>query len=134
MEDDAAEPAPEGPRVLRWNDLIDDGKGPEDIAAEAALIPPGALACIIYTSGTGGAPRGVMLPHRAILSNCAGAFELVRALPLEGGRYLSFLPLGACLRAYRRPVLHAQHRPGSGLCARRGAPRRRHADGAADHH
>ncbi|HEY2133838.1 MAG TPA: AMP-binding protein [Acetobacteraceae bacterium] len=91
--EDAAGPALEGLRVLHWNDLIDDGNGPEDIAAEVALIPPGALACIIYTSGTGGAPRGVMLPHRAILSNCAGAFELVRALPLEGGRYLSFLPL-----------------------------------------
>jgi long-chain acyl-CoA synthetase len=82
-----------GPRVLFWNDLIDDGRGPEDIAAEAAMIPSGALACIIYTSGTGGAPRGVMLPHRAILSNCAGAFDLVRDLPLEGGTYLSFLPL-----------------------------------------
>jgi long-chain acyl-CoA synthetase len=82
-----------GPLVLLWNDLIDDGRGPEDIAAEAAMIPPGALACIIYTSGTGGAPRGVMLPHRAILANCAGVFDLVRDLPLEGGTYLSFLPL-----------------------------------------
>jgi long-chain acyl-CoA synthetase len=82
-----------GPRILFWNDLIDDESGPEDIAAEAAMIPPGALACIIYTSGTGGSPRGVMLPHRAILSNCAGAFDLVRDLPLEGGVYLSFLPL-----------------------------------------
>ena len=85
--------APAGPKILQWDALIDDGHGPEDIAAEAAMIAPGALACLIYTSGTGGAPRGVMLPHRAILSNCAGAYALVRGLGLEGGLYLSFLPL-----------------------------------------
>ncbi len=66
---------------------------PDDIAAEAETIPPGALACLIYTSGTSGLPRGVMLPHRAILSNCRGAFELVRPLRLRDEVYLSFLPL-----------------------------------------
>ncbi len=93
MEPFAADGAAEGTKILQWDTLIEDGHGPEDIAAEAAMIAPGALACLIYTSGTGGAPRGVMLPHRAILSNCAGAFELVRDLGLDGGLYLSFLPL-----------------------------------------
>ena len=60
---------------------------------QAAAIPSGALACLIYTSGTGGAPKGVMLPHRAILSNCRGAFELVRPLRLKDETYLSYLPL-----------------------------------------
>jgi len=60
---------------------------------EAANISPTALACVIYTSGTGGAPRGVMLPHRCILSNCRGAFELVRPLRLKDEIYLSYLPL-----------------------------------------
>ena len=63
------------------------------LAAEADQIPGGALACLIYTSGTGGAPKGVMLPHAAILSNCAGAFELLRTLPIGDDVYLSFLPL-----------------------------------------
>ncbi len=57
------------------------------------MIPPTAMACLIYTSGTGGAPRGVMLPHRCILSNCRGAFDLVRTLRLKDEIYLSFLPL-----------------------------------------
>jgi len=70
-----------------------DRGSPDDIAAEADKIPPGALACLIYTSGTSGLPRGVMLPHRAILSNCRGAFELVRPLRLRNETYLSFLPL-----------------------------------------
>ena len=63
------------------------------MAAEAEQIAEGALACLIYTSGTSGYPRGVMLPHRAILSNCRGAFELVRPLRLRNEIYLSFLPL-----------------------------------------
>ena len=70
-----------------------DSAPPDDIAAEAELIPSGALACLIYTSGTSGLPRGVMTPHRAILSNCRGAFELVRPLRLQNETYLSFLPL-----------------------------------------
>ena len=73
--------------------LADDQAGFDDIAAEADLIPPGGLACLIYTSGTGGAPRGVMLPHKAILSNCAGAFLLLQMIGLQDETYLSFLPL-----------------------------------------
>ena len=77
----------------RWNELFEDRAAPADIAQEAAMIPATAMACIIYTSGTGGAPRGVMLPHRCILSNCQGAFELVRPLRLKDEIYLSYLPL-----------------------------------------
>ncbi len=74
---------------------------PDDIASEAAGIPPSALACLIYTSGTGGSPRGVMLPHRCILSNCAGAFDLVRPLRLSNEIYLSYLPVS---HAYEHTV------------------------------
>ncbi len=76
-----------------WARLVADDRPPDDIAAEATLIPATALACLIYTSGTGGAPKGVMLPHRSILSNCRGAFELVRPLMLEDEIYLSYLSL-----------------------------------------
>jgi long-chain acyl-CoA synthetase len=76
-----------------WKDMLADPASPDDIAREAAMIPPTAMACLIYTSGTGGAPRGVMLPHRCILSNCRGAFELVRPLRLKDEVYLSYLPL-----------------------------------------
>jgi long-chain acyl-CoA synthetase len=66
---------------------------PGDIAAEAASIPPGALACLIYTSGTSGLPRGVMLPHRAILSNVEGVRHVAAGLQIDGSTYLSYLPL-----------------------------------------
>jgi long-chain acyl-CoA synthetase len=79
--------------ALAWADLVGDQQSPDDIEWELASIPATALACLIYTSGTGGAPRGVMLPHRCILSNCEGAFELVRPLHLKDEIYLSYLPL-----------------------------------------
>ncbi len=73
--------------------LTGDDLPPDDIAALAAAIPPEALACLLYTSGTGGAPKGVMLPHRALLCNCRGAFALLRPLALGDETYLSFLPM-----------------------------------------
>src|SRR3546814_6715919 len=52
-------------------------------------------ACLIYTSGTGGAPRGVMQHHGAILHNAAGAAEvLVNDFGIGDEEvFLSFLPL-----------------------------------------
>ncbi|MDO9711438.1 AMP-dependent synthetase/ligase [Paracraurococcus lichenis] len=63
------------------------------LMAEAEQIPAGRLACLIYTSGTGGTPRGVMLPHRAMLANREGVRHLIERLDVEGEPYLSFLPL-----------------------------------------
>ncbi|MSP04997.1 MAG: long-chain fatty acid--CoA ligase [Acetobacteraceae bacterium] len=81
------------PGATAWGSLIADDRPADDIVAEAEKIDGETLACLIYTSGTGGAAKGVMLPHRAILSNCRGAFELLRPLGLGNEIYLSFLPL-----------------------------------------
>ncbi len=51
------------------------------------------IACLIYTSGTGGAPKGVKIHHGAILHNCAGAANILMPLGLKKNAFLSFLPL-----------------------------------------
>ena len=50
-------------------------------------------ACIIYTSGTQGNPKGVVLSHGGILSNCEGGYELLRPILESETRFLTWLPL-----------------------------------------
>ena len=51
-------------------------------------------ACIIYTSGTQGNPKGVILSHGGILNNCEGAIEILKPLITNyQTRFLTWLPL-----------------------------------------
>lgn len=50
-------------------------------------------ACIIYTSGTQGLPKGVILSHGGVLSNCEGAYELLKSLKGSDLTFLTWLPL-----------------------------------------
>ena len=50
-------------------------------------------ACIIYTSGTGGNPKGVILSHGGILNNLEGAKEIVKPLIDKRPVFLTWLPL-----------------------------------------
>ncbi len=94
----AMEPLGEPPRPpirwATWDTMLKEGEAqPDDVEALAATRKRGDTSCVIYTSGTGGAPRGVMLSHGAILCNCQGAIEVLRPLGLEDNTFLSFLPL-----------------------------------------
>ena len=51
------------------------------------------IACIIYTSGTQGNPKGVMLSHGGILSNCEGSIYLLKEIISEKPKFLTWLPL-----------------------------------------
>jgi long-chain acyl-CoA synthetase len=51
------------------------------------------IACIIYTSGTQGNPKGVMLSHGGILNNCEGAYDLLKNFISNTPRFLTWLPL-----------------------------------------
>ena len=50
-------------------------------------------ACIIYTSGTQGNPKGVMLSHGGIINNCEGAYNLLKTFISKKPKFLTWLPL-----------------------------------------
>ncbi len=64
------------------------------ISSAALTMKRDDLACIIYTSGTGGAPRGVRQHHGAILLNVAGCIDVIATdFGWDDEVFLSFLPL-----------------------------------------
>ena len=60
---------------------------------------PASLATIVYTSGTTGNPKGVMLSHQSILENASAAYAVSHIYPND--TFLSFLPLS---HAFERTV------------------------------
>lgn len=62
---------------------------------DAGAWPPEALATIVYTSGTTGPPKGVMLSHANIIDNAFASISRVPVFPDD--RFLSFLPLSHTL-------------------------------------
>jgi len=62
-------------------------------------------ACIIYTSGTGGNPKGVILSHGGILNNLEGACEILKPLIDKRPIFLTWLPLS---HSYEHTVQFAQ--------------------------
>jgi len=79
-----------------WQALI-TGEGStarKAVEARIAKIQRSDTACIIYTSGTGGAPRGVQQHHGALLCNVEGAARILAEDFGWGDEvFLSFLPL-----------------------------------------
>lgn len=78
-------------RLSHIRDWIPEG----DHRLQSATVEPDALATIVYTSGTTGRPKGVMLSHRNILSNAWSAVNLVTVYDRD--LFLSFLPLSHML-------------------------------------
>ena len=83
-----------GVEMHGWHEVMALGDGDAtDIPALAASLSKDDTACFIYTSGTGGRPKGVMLTHRSILANCDGAYHLLKEYNLGDEVFLSLLPL-----------------------------------------
>jgi len=84
-----------------WDELLegDATSARAEVDRRIAGIGRTDLACIIYTSGTGGAPRGVRQHHGMLLSNVAGAAQIIEQDfgwdrgPDKREIFLSFLPL-----------------------------------------
>ena len=79
--------------IAPWAEAVRQGLALPPVD-RADTLGPDDIACLIYTSGTGGRPKGVMLSHRNIMANLRGAWAILERLgPLEGSVFLSFLPL-----------------------------------------
>ncbi len=81
--------------TIHHYDQIMAGDTPDVAALQSELKDQmrSDLACIIYTSGTGGAPKGVMLHHGAMLSNVEAAHSVLEPIGMKNNSFLSFLPL-----------------------------------------
>jgi len=81
------------------NDLLDEHK------IQNSNLKRSSPACIIYTSGTGGNPKGVILSHGGILNNLEGACEIMKPLINSRPIFLTWLPLS---HSYEHCVQFAQ--------------------------
>ncbi|MCA0237204.1 MAG: long-chain fatty acid--CoA ligase [Bacteroidetes bacterium] len=103
---------PENTRCIPWDELACD----PDEHLEGRIrflrdgIQPERLATILYTSGTTGLPKGVMLSHANIVSNIKSVLAIVPVGP--GVPVISFLPLS---HIFERMVTYAYQAAGAPL-------------------
>jgi long-chain acyl-CoA synthetase len=80
-------------RQIGWADALALSGDDVELDRRLAALTRRDTSCIIYTSGTGGVPKGVMLSHGSIMANIKGAYRLLLDVGLGHDRFLSFLPL-----------------------------------------
>jgi len=81
-------------RIVDWQAAIDEQAADlADMRETATTIDREDVACLIYTSGTGGAPKGVKIHHGGMLHNVEAARDVLAEIGLKGHVFLSFLPL-----------------------------------------
>jgi len=85
--------------IILKNNLLEEGK------IQNNKLKRTSPACIIYTSGTGGNPKGVILSHGGILNNLVGACEIMKPLFNSRPIFLTWLPLS---HSYEHCVQFAQ--------------------------
>jgi long-chain acyl-CoA synthetase len=81
--------------ALHWKDILSMGtrEDKENVKQIAGSIKGEDLCTILYTSGTTGFPKGVMLSHKNILSNVQNVEDVFEQIAGKDDRALSFLPL-----------------------------------------
>ena len=85
--------------IILKNELLEEDK------IQNEKLKRTSPACIIYTSGTGGNPKGVILSHGGILNNLVGACEIMKPLFNSRPVFLTWLPLS---HSYEHCVQFAQ--------------------------
>ena len=91
-------------KYLDLNSILKNNLSEKD-KIENSHLKRTSPACIIYTSGTGGNPKGVILSHGGILNNLVGACEIMKPLIDSRPVFLTWLPLS---HSYEHCVQFAQ--------------------------
>ena len=91
-------------KYLDFKSIINNDLHEED-EIQTTNLKRSSPACIIYTSGTGGNPKGVILSHGGILNNLVGACEIMKPLIDSRPVFLTWLPLS---HSYEHCVQFAQ--------------------------
>ncbi|MGH7561799.1 MAG: non-ribosomal peptide synthetase, partial [Gemmatimonadales bacterium] len=86
---DGRRDVPEGPRLVSLPDVL-AGPDCEDRAGPAAGVNAESLAYVIFTSGSTGEPKGVAVPHRAVV-RLVDQTDFLQIRP--GDRVLGFAPI-----------------------------------------
>ena len=94
MDPDAALPDISATTIYTWKTLLESSEPLADIDARISDQNADDVCCFVYTSGTGGRPKGVMLTHRSIQACITAAIEILdEGNVSENQRFLSLLPL-----------------------------------------
>ena len=79
------------PRVMTWDDFLTHGTDTSGVEARMDRITPDLAATYLYTSGTTGNPKGVVLTHHNVMYESVSTLD---AAGLHGQqRTISYLPL-----------------------------------------
>lgn len=93
IEDIRTGQAPGSAEFHHWAEMVAGEGDIGEVERRAASVGRDDLACLIYTSGTGGAPRGVRQHHGSILANIEGATDVIaNDFGWDDEIFLSFLP------------------------------------------